>query len=95
MDLLIPLAGIRAASLRMDRAATDIARAAHATQDDASSADGTPPAAQRVPTASVDAPEVDLPSAMVDLISASQAVTANLQSLRRTDDALGALLDRR
>jgi flagellar basal body rod protein FlgC len=39
------------------------------------------------------APEVDLPRAMVESISASAAFLANLQTIRRSDEAAKALLD--
>ena len=123
MDFSIGLAGLQAASRRLDAAAFDVARAstqrtgapvaprtdaadpaAGATSVPAAGAmAGGPPAAPATlaarpagaPGASVVDAEPDLPAAMVGVISASNAFLANLQTIRPTDEALGALLDDR
>jgi hypothetical protein len=56
---------------------------------------GAGAAAPTAPPSSAAGPDVDLPRAMLDMISASQMFMANLQTIRRTDEALDALLEDR
>ena len=111
MSFQIGLAGMQAATRRLDAAAFDVARASaqgagrapSAPPADAPPATGpdaaptaTPGAMPRTAgqaAAPVPAADVDLPAAMVGVISASNAVLANLQTIRRTDEALRALLE--
>jgi flagellar hook-associated protein FlgK len=92
------LRGVNAAMRGMDRAAFDIARASNqrlGQQPPAETAQApafqpgaaVPPAQRPSP-----APEIDLPGAMVDMIASSRAVMANLQTIKRTDEALESLL---
>ncbi|MFM1987394.1 MAG: hypothetical protein RJA99_351 [Pseudomonadota bacterium] len=104
----IGLSGLGAATRRLDSAAFDIARASTQRTAQPPAADGgggTAPAGANGPgTAAPSAPapgigarlpsaeDPNLPAAMVDLISASNAVMANLQTIRRSDEALEAVL---
>lgn len=102
MSFEIGLRGVNAAMRGVDRAAFEIARSASQQSGQPSPADATAPAAGQAagaaampPARAPVAPEVDLPGAMVDLIASSRAVMANLQTIRRTDEALESLLKRR
>ena len=103
----IGLSGLNSATRSMERAAFEVARAstprpgqpgtgdAAAAPLPAADATAPPPAvAGSEPGArsAASGPDVDLARAMVDMISASQMFLANLQTIRRTDEALGALL---
>lgn len=93
------LRGVNAAMRGMDRVAFDIARAsnqrlgqlppAETAQAPAFQPGAAAPPAQPPPPP---APEIDLPGAMVDMIASSRAVMANLQTIKRTDEALESLL---
>jgi flagellar basal body rod protein FlgG len=92
------LRGVNAAMRGLDRAAFEIARSTSQRSGQQPVAAAGDPEAQpdRTATATMPAPattgpEVDLPGAMVDLISSSRAVMANLQTIRRTDEALESL----
>jgi flagellar hook protein FlgE len=107
----IGLSGLNAATRRLDAVAFDVARAAtqRTGQTSAVGAPGQAAAVTAAPAAAaapaggatpggipaVPAADVDLAGAMVDQIAASRAFMANLQTIRRTDEALGALLDLR
>jgi hypothetical protein len=92
--------GIGTAMRSLDRAAFDTARASSqrgglpAMPEQA----GTAPAPTPTPVVAPPAlpyqasPEVDLPRAMVDMISASNAVLANLQAFKRADENMKAIL---
>jgi hypothetical protein len=103
MGFSTSLDGIGTAMRSLDRAAFDIARASSqrggqpATPDPAGTAPAPapPPAAATPALPSQASAEVDLPRAMVDMISASNAVLANLQAIRRTDESLDAILSLR
>jgi flagellar hook protein FlgE len=108
MNFSIGLSGLNAATRRLDAAAFEVARAS--TQG-AGRAQAAPPAADPAAAPPAVAPPVaappaaappaasasdpDLPRAMVETIAASNAFLANLQTIRRTDEALRALLDER
>ncbi len=107
------LAGLGAATRRLDEAAFDVARASSQRLGRAPSpADASPPGQAPGGAAGAGTPpdttvpgapprgadaaapaDADLPRAMVDLISASNQVLANLQTIRRGDEALRALLE--
>jgi hypothetical protein len=84
----------------VDRAAFEIARAASQRAGQSPAAGAAEPAGAQAgaaavipaPAPSPANPEVDLPGAMVDLIASSRAVMANLQTIKRTDEALESLL---
>lgn len=100
----IGLAGLGAATRRLDEAAFQVASAAsqRAGQPPQSGPDfggdtapPAAPAAAPAPTIGAALPSAenpDLPAAMVGMISASNAVLANLQSIRRADEAMDAIL---
>lgn len=95
MDMTIGRNGLAAASRQFDTAAFEIARAA--TQRPVQSSAGLSPGAAGLDTplarADVLLPnaDADLPRNMVNLMVASNAVLANLQTLKRTDEAMRAL----
>lgn len=92
MNVDIARTGLLTAHRSLDRAAADVARASVASQAGAAGgAPAAPPAAAAVP-ASVQAEIEALPGAMLSLMAASNAVLANLQSVRRTEEAFDALL---
>lgn len=104
MNLSIGLAGLNAASRRLDAAAAQIAQASNPAGDGDSDVDTVPDAVApdapgtAVPTGTSSggtAARPDLAAAMVEQISASAAFLANLQTIRREDDAQRALLDAR
>jgi hypothetical protein len=93
MNLDIARTGLLTAHRSLDRAAADVARASVASQ--AGAGDTGAPAAVPAPApvpASVQAEIEALPGAMLSLMAASNAVLANLQSVRRTEEAFDALL---
>jgi flagellar basal body rod protein FlgC len=107
MSFSIGLSGLNAATRRLDAAAFEVARtsaqvvgrppaAEEAAPAPAAGPAAGPPARPVAPPRAADAAapaEPDLPRAMVDMISASNAFLANLQTIRRTDENLRALLD--
>jgi hypothetical protein len=97
MDFSIGLSGLRAATRSMDEAALRIARAGAtgAAQPPADAPPAAPQGAAQALPAVTGPTAVDLPRAMVDLAVASNAVLANLQTIRRTDETLRALLEDR
>jgi len=97
MDFSIGLSGLRAATRSMDDAAWRIARAGTTGAPPAAAPPADPPqgAPQGAAPATTGPTEADLPRAMVDLAAASHAVHANLQTIRRTDEALRTLLEER
>ena len=113
MSFQIGLAGMQAATRRLDAPALDGARASaqgagrapsarpadappEAGPDAASGATpGAMPRTAGQAAAPVPAADIDLPAAMVGVISASNAVLANLQTIRRADEALRTLLEPR
>jgi hypothetical protein len=96
----IGLSGLNGATRSLERSAFEVARAStqQAGQAVPRVVGGAPPpeppaaAGAPVPPATPVDGDVDLPRAMVDMISASQLFMANLQTIRRTDEALEALL---
>lgn len=100
MSLETGLRGVNAAMRGLDRAAFEIARATSHRPAQLPAAGAVEPvdaqpgaaAVRPAPTPSTASPEIDLPGAMVDLIASSRAVMANLQTIRRTDEALESLL---
>jgi hypothetical protein len=105
VSLTIGRAGLDAAMRRLDTAAWDIARASNAQ---AASPPAGPqatvpapgPAAQPAPAPAVAGPWAqpapgDLPAQMIGLMTASHAVMANLQVIRRADEAMRALVEPR
>ena len=109
MSLTIGRAGLDAAMRRLDTAAWDIARAsnAQAASPPAGPQATVPapgPAAQPAP-APAPGPAVAgpwaqpapgaLPAQMIGLMTASHAVMANLQVIRRADEAMRALVEPR
>ncbi|MGH1357158.1 MAG: hypothetical protein ACRBC3_00200 [Burkholderiaceae bacterium] len=95
MNFSVALSGLNAATRRMDEAAVEISRAGiPPSQRSAESvpAEATPVGAVPDNTAVAGLPDPDLPGAMVSQIAASAAFMANVQSLRRTDDNMEALL---
>ena len=107
MSFSIGLSGVSAATRRLDSAAFDVARAStqrtgqaapsgppQAAAPDAPAPNAPPPAgaAPAIGTPMPSAEDPDLPRAMVDMISASNAVLANLQTIRRADETLEAAL---
>ncbi len=108
MSFAIGLSGLDAATRRLDAAAFDVARASAQRvgapsdrQDlgapEAAAPDAAPPQPGSVPAprppAEAAPADADLPRAMVDMISASAAFMANLQTIRRADENMKALLD--
>lgn len=93
MNIDIARSGLLTAQRGLDRAASDVARASVASQAGAidAGAPAAPPPAASLP-ASVQADIEALPGAMLSLMAASNAVLANLQSVRRTEEAFDALL---
>jgi flagellar basal body rod protein FlgC len=95
MDISNGFKGIAAAARQLDAAAFEIARAS--TQRSAQGTSGLSPGAAGLDAGSggvtlVTAPsDVDLPRTMLDLMVASNAVMANLQSVKRTDEAMRSL----
>jgi hypothetical protein len=95
MDMTIGRNGLAAASRQFDTAAFEIARAA--TQRPVQAPAGLSPGAAGLdtPLARADAllpnADADLPRNMINLMVASNAVLANLQTLKRTDEAMRAL----
>jgi hypothetical protein len=95
MDMSTGFKGIAAASRQLDAAAFEIARAS--TQRPAQVASGLSPGAAGLDAGSGGltlmsvANDVDLPRTMLDLMVASNAIMANLQSVKRTDEALRSL----
>jgi hypothetical protein len=106
MTLEIGRSGLNTAMRALDRAAFDIARAS-APRGAGAGAVASTPAAPGTPAAPVAPPapgagpdlapaaEIDLPRAMIDLMAASNAALANLQTIRRTDERLEAMLKMR
>jgi hypothetical protein len=104
MGLTIGQAGLDAAMRRLDAAAWGIARASNAQ-----AAAGPPAGPEAAAPAQPQAPQMpgfaapaqgapapgDLPAQMIGLMTASHAVTANLQVIRRADEALRGLLEGR
>lgn len=104
MGLTIGQAGLDAAMRRLDAAAWGIARASNAQ-----AAAGTPAAPQAAappepppplipgPAAPPqgEPPPGDLPAQMIGLMTASHAVMANLQVIRRADEAMRELVEPR
>jgi len=100
MDFRIGLSGLRAATRSMDDAAFRIARAGTtstpaAARPPANAAPAAPLGAAPPDAAATGPTDADLPRAMVDLAAASNAFLANLQTIRRTDESLRALLEDR
>ena len=99
MDMTIGRNGLAAASRQLDAAAFEIARAS--TQRPVQVASGLSPGAVGLDSGAgsatlMSAPvDADLPRTMVNLMVASNAVLANLQTVKRTDDALQALFSNR
>jgi hypothetical protein len=99
MSFSIGLSGLNAATRRLDAAAFEVGRPPAAQEAAPAPAAGPaagPPARPVAPPRAADAAaptDPDLPRAMVDMISASNAFLANLQTIRRTDENLRALLD--
>jgi flagellar basal body rod protein FlgC len=95
MDMTIGRNGLTAASRQFDVAAFEIARAS--TQQPVQAPAGLSPGAAGLDTPLASAAamlpnaDADLPRNMVNLIMASNAVLANLQSIKRTDDTLRTL----
>lgn len=95
MDMSIGFKGIVAASRQLEAAAFEIARAS--TQRPSQVASGMSPGAAGLDAGSggvtlMSVPnDVDLPRTMLDLMVASNAIMANLQSVKRTDEALRSL----
>jgi hypothetical protein len=97
MDMTIARNGLAAASRQFDAAAFEIALAA--TQRPVPASAGLSPGAAGLdtPLARADAllpnadADADLPRNMVNLMVASNAVLANLQTLRRTDETMRTL----
>lgn len=95
MDISTGFKGIAAASRQLEAAALEIARAS--TQRPAQVASEMPPGAAGLDARSggetlLSAPsDVDLPRTMLDLMVAGNAILANLQSVKRTDEALRSL----
>jgi hypothetical protein len=95
MDMSTGFKGIVAASRQLEAAAFEIARAS--TQRPAQVASGMSPGAAGLDAGLggvtlMSAPnDVDLPRTMLDLMVASNAIMANLQSVKRTDEALRSL----
>ena len=104
MSLSISVSGLNAASRRLDSASFEVARAsAQRAGQPAPVGSDRPPqppaAAPQVPAlppqagvALPSAEDPDLPRAMVDMISASNAFLANVQSIRRQNESLDAVL---
>ena len=94
------LHGVNAAMRGLDRAAFDIARSTSQRSAQLPAAGAAEPvdaqpgaaAVRPAPIPSPASPEIDLPGAMVDLIASSRAVMVNLQTIRRTDEAIESLL---
>ncbi len=106
MSFAIGLSGLDAATRRLDAAAFDVARASAqrvaappAGQDVGAPEAAAPPQPGPVPAprpvAEAAPADADLPRAMVDVIAASAAFLANLQTIRRADENMKALLDLR
>jgi hypothetical protein len=98
MSFSIGLSGLNAATRRLDAAAFEVARtsAQEVGRPPAAGPAAGPPAQPVAPPRAADAAaptDPDLPRAMVDMISASNVFLANLQTIRRTDENLRALLD--
>jgi len=95
MDISNGFKGIAAAARQLDAAAFEIARAS--TQRPAQVAPGLSPGAAGLDAGSgglalISVPnDVDLPRTMLDLMVASNAIMANLQSVKRTDEAMQSL----
>ena len=95
MDMTIGRNGLAAASRQFDAAAFEIARAS--TQQPVQAPAGLSPGAAGLDTPLASAAamlpnaDADLPRNMVNLMMASNAVLANLQSIKRTDDTLRTL----
>ncbi len=98
MDFSIGLAGLNAANRRMEAAALEVSRATIPPQNmtpadsatDAAAAVAAQPAVAPADTVRVADP--DLPGAVVSQIAASAAFMANVQAIRRTDEAAESLL---
>lgn len=108
MSLTIGQAGLDAAMRRMDAAAWGIARASGASAPPAepAAADAGPPGGVPPPGGAAPALQAateaassrgsapgDLAAQMIGLMTASQAVMANLQTIRRTDEAMRRLIE--
>jgi len=95
MDMTIGRNGLAAASRQFDAAAFEIARAS--TQQPVQAPAGLSPGAAGLDTPLASAAamlpnaDADLPRNMVNLMMASNAVLANLQTVKRTDDSLRTL----
>lgn len=104
MDFSIGLAGLNAANRRMEAAALEVSRATIPPQNmtpadntpDAPTANAAQPAQPAQPAQSqadvLGLADPDLPGALVSQIAASAAFLANVQTIRRTDEAAQALL---
>lgn len=98
MDFSIGLAGLNAANRRMEAAALEVSRATIPPQNttpadsatDAAAAAGAQPTV--APADAVRVADPDLPGAVVSQIAASAAFMANVQAIRRTDEAAESLL---
>jgi len=99
MDMSIGRNGLAAASRQMDAAAFEIARAS--TQRPAQVTSGLSPGAAGLDSGSgsltlmATPTDADLPRTMVNLMVASNAVLANLQTVKRTDEVLQSLFANR
>ena len=95
MDMTIGRNGLAAASRQFDAAAFEIARASTQQPVQAPAALSHGAAGLDTPLASAAAmlpnADADLPRNMVNLMMASNAVLANLQTVKRTDDTLRTL----
>jgi hypothetical protein len=95
MDMTIGRNGLAAASRQFDAAAFEIARAS--SQQPVQAPAGLSPGAAGLDTPLASAAamlpnaDADLPRNMVNLMMASNAVLANLQTVKRTDDTLRTL----
>ena len=95
MDMSIGRNGLAAASRQLDAAAFEIARAS--TQRPAQVSSGLSPGAAGLESGSgglammATPNDADLPRTMVNLMVASNAILANLQTVKRTDEALQSL----
>lgn len=100
MSLETGLRGVNVAMRGLDRAAFDIARSTNQRPGQPPAAGAAQPVGAQAgaaavipaPAPSPANPEVDLPGAMVDLIASSRAVMVNLQTIKRSDEALESLL---
>jgi len=100
MGLTIGQAGLDAAMRQLDAAAWGIARASNAqaaagpAAAPQAAAPAEAPAPPPIPGPAAPAPG-DLPAQMIGLMTASHAVMANLQVIRRADEAMRGLVEPR